>query len=89
GFSVFAASGILDDEFKHELIRRDLGSYFNEVCGGDKVGFLKSLKRKMFKRIIFVGDTEYDKKTAEDAKTEFFRVRRDSDILSIYDQLKK
>ena len=88
GFAVYAASGILDDEFNRELKRRKLNSFFNEIHGGDKVGFLRSLKNKDFTRIIFAGDTKYDRETAVEAGVEFFHIEKDEDIQNLYKQLK-
>ncbi|RKX85251.1 MAG: hypothetical protein DRP57_04140 [Spirochaetes bacterium] len=87
GFAMYAASGILDDEFNRELARRKLNSFFNEIHGGDKVGFLKSLKNKDFKRIIFAGDTKYDREAALKAGVEFFLINGDEDIQKLYNLL--
>ncbi len=83
GYHLYAASGILDEEFKRELKRRGLDTYFLGIEGGDKLGSLKKLKESGYKRIIFVGDTKYDKKTAEEAKTEFFMINSDEDIKAL------
>ncbi len=80
GYHLYAASGILDEEFKRELKRRGLDIYFRLIEGGDKLGFLKKLKRHGYKRIIFVGDTKYDEQTAKDAGVEFFMIRNNNDI---------
>lgn len=88
GYSMYAASGILDDEFNRELKRRKLTGFFSEMHGGDKVGFLKSLKNKDFKRIIFAGDTKYDREAAVDAGVEFFHIEKDKDILELFKKLK-
>ncbi len=83
GFRVFAASGILEDEFKRELKKRNLDIYFEEIKGGDKEGFLRALKRRNFRRIIFVGDTKYDGRAAEKAGVEFFKIETNDDILRL------
>ena len=83
GFSIFAASGILHEEFRRELEKRNLAGYFKEIKGGDKEGFLKSLKERNFKRIIFVGDTKYDGRAAEKAGVEFFKIENNDDILRL------
>ncbi len=80
GYHLYAASGILDEEFKRELKRRKLDVYFRGIEGGDKLGFLKKLKNRRYRRIVFVGDTEYDRQTAREADVEFFMITNNSDI---------
>ncbi len=80
GYHLYAASGILDEEFKSELKRRGLDTYFKAIEGGDKLGFLKKLKKHGYRRIIFVGDTRYDEQTAKKAGVEFFMIKNDHDI---------
>ena len=83
GFKLFAASGILEGEFLRELSRRRLMNFFLEVKGGDKLGFLKSLKERGFWPILFVGDTVYDEKTAMEASVMFFKITKDNDFLDL------
>ena len=83
GFKLFAASGILEGEFLRELSRRRLMNFFLEVKGGDKLGFLKSLKERGFWPILFVGDTIYDEKTAMEASVMFFKIAKDNDFLDL------
>ena len=83
GFKLFAASGILEGEFLRELSRRRLMNFFLEVKGGDKLGFLKSLKKRGFWPILFVGDTIYDEKTAMEASVMFFKIAKDNDFLDL------
>lgn len=83
GFKLFAASGILEGEFLRELSRRRLMNFFLEVKGGDKLGFLKSLKERGFWPILFVGDTVYDEKTAMEASVMFFKIAKDNDFLDL------
>lgn len=83
GFKLFAASGILEEEFFRELSRRKLLSLFQEARGGDKPGFLKYLKEQGYWPILFVGDTRYDQQTAEEAGIWFFKVENDEDIREI------
>ncbi len=83
GFDLFAASGILEEEFLRELSSRGLMRYFSEAKGGDKLGFLKFLKAKGFRSIMFVGDTSYDEKIAADAGVQFFKIEDDRDILKL------
>jgi len=40
GYHLFAASGILEEEFQRELVRRKLNDFFIQAEGGDKPGFL-------------------------------------------------
>lgn len=83
GFKLFAASGILEGEFLRVLSKRRLMNFFLEVKGGDKLGFLKSLKERGFWPILFVGDTVYDEKTAIEAGVMFFKITKDSDFLDL------
>jgi len=83
GFKLFAASGILEGEFLRELSRRRLMNFFLEVKGGDKLGFLKSLKERGFWPILFVGDTIYDEKTAIEASVMFFKIAKDNNFLDL------
>lgn len=83
GFKIFAASGILEEEFLNELSIRRLTNFFLKAKGGDKLGFLKSLKEKGFWPILFVGDTVYDEKTAMEAGVLFFKIAKDSDFLDL------
>jgi len=84
GFSLFAASGVLEEEFIGEMTRRKLLDFFSEAKGGDKLGFLRSLKKRGFHTILFVGDTEFDRKTAEEAGVRFYKVEHDSDIRTLF-----
>ncbi|NIS59673.1 MAG: HAD hydrolase-like protein [Proteobacteria bacterium] len=84
GFALFAASGILEEEFIGEMTRRNLLDLFREARGGDKLGFLRSLKERGFRPILFVGDTEFDRKTAEEAGVRFYKVEKDSDIRALF-----
>jgi phosphoglycolate phosphatase-like HAD superfamily hydrolase len=83
GVKIFAASGILEEEFLNELSRRKLTNFFLKAKGGDKLGFLKSLKERGFWPILFVGDTVYDEKTAIEAGVLFFKIAKDSDFLDL------
>lgn len=83
GFDLFAASGILEEEFLSELSRRGLRHYFSEAKGGDKLGFLELLKAKGFRSIVFVGDTSYDEKIAADAGVQFYQIEDDRDFLKL------
>jgi phosphoglycolate phosphatase-like HAD superfamily hydrolase len=89
GFDLFAASGILEEEFLSELSRRGLMGYFSEAKGGDKLGFLELLKAKGFPFIVFVGDTSYDAKTAADAGVQFYKIEDDRDFLKLPNYLTK
>ncbi len=80
GFRLFAASGILEEEFLGELRRHGLEGYFAEARGGDKLGFLQALRERGYASITFVGDTGYDRRTAEEAGVPFFRVESDPDL---------
>jgi phosphoglycolate phosphatase-like HAD superfamily hydrolase len=57
GYALFAASGILEEEFLHELAERGLSRFFLEAKGGEKEAFLTSLRERGFGTILFVGDT--------------------------------
>jgi phosphoglycolate phosphatase-like HAD superfamily hydrolase len=83
-FSLFAASGVLEEEFIGEMTRRKLLDFFSEAKGGDKLGFLRSLKERGFRTILFVGDTEFDRRTAEEAGVRFYKVEQDSDIRALF-----
>lgn len=83
GYSLFAASGILDPEFRAEMERRSLLGDFERILGGDKAGFLRSLKAAGIESILFVGDTEYDRRVAEEAGVEFFMIASDEDFLEL------
>jgi phosphoglycolate phosphatase-like HAD superfamily hydrolase len=83
GYSLFAASGILEEEFLHELAERGLSRFFLEAKGGDKEAFLKSLKDRGFGPILFVGDTVYDQRTAEQEGVSFFLIDTEEDILKL------
>lgn len=80
GYRLFAASGILDEEFLAELARRGLSRYFLEAKGGNKEAFLATLKRRGFHPILFVGDTDYDRRTALQAGVSFFRIDTEEDV---------
>jgi phosphoglycolate phosphatase-like HAD superfamily hydrolase len=84
GFSLFAASSVLEEEFIGEMTRRKLLDFFSEAKGGDKLGFLRSLKERGFRSILFVGDTEFDRRTAEEAGVGFYKVEQDSDIRALF-----
>jgi phosphoglycolate phosphatase-like HAD superfamily hydrolase len=84
GFSLFAASSVLEEEFIGEMTRRKLLDFFSEAKGGDKLGFLRSLKERGFRSILFVGDTEFDRRTAEEAGVRFYKVEQDSDIRALF-----
>lgn len=87
GYSLFAASGILEEEFLHELAKRGLFPYFLEARGGDKEAFLRSLKERGFDPILFVGDTIYDRRTAEQAGVSFFRIDTEEDVRMLESRL--
>jgi phosphoglycolate phosphatase-like HAD superfamily hydrolase len=87
GCAVFAASGILEKEFLRELAERGLDRFFLEAAGGDKAGFLRSLKARGYGDILFVGDTVYDRRTAEEEGVSFFRIDTDRDIRRLERQL--
>ena len=87
GYSLFAASGILEEEFLHELEERELSRFFLEAKGGDKEAFLSSLKDRGFGPILFVGDTIYDQRTAEQEGVSFFRIDTEEDILKLESHL--
>ena len=87
GYPLFAASGILEEEFLRELADRGLSGYFLEATGGDKEAFLKSLVERGFESILFVGDTIYDQRTAEEVGVSFFRIDTDEDVRRLEEQL--
>jgi phosphoglycolate phosphatase-like HAD superfamily hydrolase len=87
GYSLFAASGILEEEFLRELARRGLSGFFLEATGGDKEAFLKGLVERGFQPILFVGDTIYDERTAEVAGVSFFRIDTDEDVRRLESRL--
>jgi phosphoglycolate phosphatase-like HAD superfamily hydrolase len=80
GYALFAASGILEEEFLHELAERGLSRFFLEANGGDKEAFLRSLVDRGFGPILFVGDTIYDQRTAEQVGVSFFRIDTEEDV---------
>jgi phosphoglycolate phosphatase-like HAD superfamily hydrolase len=80
GYALYAASGILEREFRTEMERRSLLEEFIRIHGGDKTGFLLSLKSSGIASILFVGDTEYDRRVAAEAGVDFFLVASDRDI---------
>lgn len=83
GFLVCAASGILEEEFRRELARRGLAELFDEIRGGDKLGALRDLLARGVGEVLFVGDTEYDRRTAEEAGAAFHMVRDDGDLQAL------
>lgn len=87
GFQLYSASGILEEEFLRELTRRKLIGCFVGVRGGDKLGFLRSLKSDGYWPILFAGDTIYDKKTAVEAGVRFHRVETDEDLVALFEDL--
>ena len=87
GVALFAASGILGEEFIELLKGRNLSQFFLEVRGGDKSAFLSGLKERGYGPILFVGDTPYDRKTAEQAGVSFFQIDTDRDIRRLSEQL--
>ena len=87
GFHLYSASGILEKEFLRELTRRKLTGCFAGVKGGDKLGFLRSLKSDGYWPILFAGDTIYDEKTAAEAGVRFHRVETDEDLVALFEGL--
>jgi phosphoglycolate phosphatase-like HAD superfamily hydrolase len=87
GYSLFAASGILEEEFLNELARRGLSRFFLEAKGGDKEAFLRSLMERGFEPILFVGDTIYDQRTAEQVGVSFFRIDTEEDVRKLESHL--
>jgi phosphoglycolate phosphatase-like HAD superfamily hydrolase len=87
GYSLFAASGILEEEFLNELARRGLSHFFLEAKGGDKEAFLRSLMERGFEPILFVGDTIYDQRTAEQVGVSFFRIDTEEDVRKLESHL--
>jgi phosphoglycolate phosphatase-like HAD superfamily hydrolase len=83
GYHLFAASGILDEEFQRELARRKLKDFFIEAEGGDKPGFLSRLKTRGFEPILFVGDTGFDEKAAGQAGVHFYLIKNDEDFSAL------
>ena len=83
GFQLFAVSGIPEEEFLGELSSKKLTSFFVEAKGGDKPGFLNSLKERGFRIVLFAGDTAYDEKAAADAGVPFCLVENDGDLRNI------
>lgn len=87
GYCLFAASGILEEEFLREIAERGLSPFFIEAKGGDKEAFLRSLKDRGFAPILFVGDTMYDQHTAEQVGVSFFRIETDEDVRELEHRL--
>jgi phosphoglycolate phosphatase-like HAD superfamily hydrolase len=87
GCRLYAASGILEEEFRRELHRRNLTSWFLEIRGGDKLGFLCELAKQGLPNIMFVGDTEYDRRTALEAGVSFYLVQEDRDLQALREHL--
>ena len=87
GYSLFAASGILEEEFLNELARRGLSRCFQEAKGGDKEAFLRNLIERGFEPILFVGDTIYDQRTAEQVGVSFFRIDTEEDVRKLESHL--
>ena len=86
-YALFAASGILDEEFRVELLRRGLMDAFVAARGGDKQRFLESLRSAGYGPIFFVGDTSYDRAAAEAAGVTFHLVEADADLVRLTEQL--
>lgn len=89
GYLVCAASGILEEEFRRELARRGLVGLFDEIRGGDKLGTLRDLAARGLADILFVGDTPYDRRTAEEAAVAFFMVQDDRDLQALGARLRE
>ncbi len=89
GCLVCAASGILEEEFLRELDRRGLAGLFDEVRGGDKLGTLRDLLARGLGDVVFVGDTEYDRLTAQEAGVDFHMVQDDSDLQALGQRLRE
>ena len=87
GYALFAASGILEEEFLQELAERGLSRFFLEAKGGDKEAFLRSLVDRGFGPILFVGDTIYDQRTAEQVGVSFFRIDTEEDVRKLESRL--
>ncbi len=87
GYELFLTSGVPYEELIHEIEIRGLREYFKEINGGGKSKFLKEIKRKGFDHILLIGDTDYDKKTAEDAGALFYKVESDKEISALPDFL--
>ena len=89
GYPLYAASGILEEEFRRELDRRGLAELFLEIRGGDKLGFLRELLHRGFAGVLFVGDTPYDRRTADQAGASFYMVENDHDLRVLGMQLRE
>ena len=83
GYRLYAASGILQEELERDLRRRGLATFFREIRGGDKPGFLRELLGRGFAGVLFVGDTPYDRTAAEEAGVPFFMVESDRDLQAL------
>jgi phosphoglycolate phosphatase-like HAD superfamily hydrolase len=88
GIRPCAASGILEQELLRELARRGLTGFFDEIRGGDKLGALRALVERGLGRVLFVGDTDYDRRTAEEAGVGFYLVRDDGDLEALGDLIR-
>ncbi len=83
GFALYAVSGIPEEEFLAELKDKGLSDFFVEARGGDKSEFLRSLKGRGIRILLFAGDTPFDERAAGEAGVPFYRVRNDRDIRTL------
>jgi phosphoglycolate phosphatase-like HAD superfamily hydrolase len=87
GYKLYAASGVLEEELRRELNRRGLSSFFLEIHGGDKLGVISEMVHRGVPNILFVGDTEYDRRTALEAGVSFYLVQDDRDLQALRQRL--
>ena len=81
--TLFAASGILHEEFMRELAGRGLDRWFTDCRGGDKEGFLRELGGRGYEPVMFVGDTPFDRAAAARAGVSFHLVEKNEDLESL------
>ena len=78
------AESLVGGSIRRELERRGLREFFLEVRRGDETGSLKELKGKFPGTVLFAGYTEYGRREAEEAGTQFFRIEGDQDLRRLH-----
>lgn len=86
GYDLYIASGLpqdlLEQDFHHHCFDHTLflGIFGSDKQGGcDKGEILKKIRKKGYKKILFVGDSTKDLEYAAIAKVNFFRIKDDPD----------
>jgi phosphoglycolate phosphatase-like HAD superfamily hydrolase len=79
-YDLYLTSGLPDADLKADAARRDLAKFFVEIRGGDKAGFLRELRERGYRDVVFVGDGKYDEIAAREAGVRFILIGSNEDL---------